>query len=453
MHIQHTFCAPHTALFNIDPSHAELPHLTTAAAYSRHTLTHRSFRFLLPDRVGSFDAVHPDVWALAVCLVVFPFVRKELRLSFAVSSAFAKAVEEASEGAVQVYPVDATLVPRERGPTQTVAFNGRPHATATAAVVGTDARLVAVDHWNASAGARTSPYPADALYFSLDAMEQTGYDVALVKTDAASVCEPYGFAMPLTACVGNVVLADLLQIGDVYVGARLCDVAAYGDVPAYEAGTKARTKVTVATGPVPTRLRAIGFQRHVLWTEPTNAPLPSPHTTLSFWIRLFGAVGLRVHFPLCGMCDTALVRVLHARQLWANANYCLYARPKNKCGECPECVYYDTIHRAMVAQTVPPRLLPQLWETMRASHPEAVGALRSLHIPNRWHLFWMFLATRRDLLPESKRKRDAWACDVLHAYSRVFKRHCYSLHAGMMPLVAGPQRDRIVRGLEALFRL
>ena len=471
-------------------------------------------------------------------LIVHPFVHRELRLSFAVSPVFAAAFADATGGTQRLFPIDPKGTPRTAPssdstssssphppPTPSIAFNGRVHSTTLAALLGTSSRLVAVDHWNATVGERTCPYPSDALYYALDVMETQGYRVALVKTDAASLCEPYGFVHPLTATLGNVLLADVLGFDAVYVGSRLTDVQAFGEVSRHRVGKGSLARTETRIGKVSTRLRVVSFKEGDLWVDapprtttdkeddntdnktddktdktqhtsntttsednpsdednPSSSPTTtttikptftdshpntsshpktpthhSHHTHLPFWTTLFRAVGLTLNFPLCGASDTCIVKLLHDRHYWDHAHYCLYARPRFKCGACIECVYYDTLHQvatsASTAQGIPPSLFSKTWARCTDQFPEAITSVMDLSHPNRWHLFWMALVTRRDAMPTSANVNRK-TMDVLYAYARVYMAHRFGLHAGMMGMLGGVDeggRGRVVEGWRRLF--
>ena len=73
--------------------------------------------------------------------------------------------------------------------------------------------------------------------------------------------------------------------------------------------------------------------------------------------------------------------------------------------------------------------------------------------PNRWHLFWMALVTRRDAMPTSANVNRK-TMDVLYAYARVYMAHRFGLHAGMMGMLGGVDeggRGRVVEGWRRLF--
>lgn len=407
MRIHHAW-ANHAVTFAVECDDDERPatyqtsrHYATLAP---HPVTGDvTFRFLLPDVLTNFDAVHPDLWGLVVFLVVAPFVGAELRLSFAVSSDFALAVADST--GKRVVPVDPTLEPRPGGTVApdgtprgtSVAYSGRVHSYVTAALMGQRARLVALDHWNATAGVRTAPYPADGLYFALDAMEVKQYRVAMVKTDVASVCAPYGLAHPLTATVGNVLLADALQLHTVAMGSRLHDLRAFD------------------TGP---DLAAVGF-KHV---DVPVADDPSVQGgTLVGWRRLFGVCGLALELPTCGIHDALIVRLLHEHRLWSEAHYCLYARPAFRCQACVECLYYDELRKAAKGNPTP---FDALWSVCQEKYPETLACVQESSVAHRWHGFWAAVVGP-DTGPDAP---------FVHALHTVWKRRATALHPGVQRL-------------------
>lgn len=469
MHIHHTFSASASTLsFQLDLSHHELQHLTYRTAHRQSTLANQSFRFLLPNAIHRFEDVHPDLLGLVVLLIVHPFVHQELHLSFAVSRVFADAVAEAFDGAVRLFPVDPDVPSRQAGcPIRTadatatpeaiqyqpsVAFNGRVHSTMAAAVVGTRAQLVALDHWNASAGVRTSPYPSDALYYSLDRMENQGFRVAMVKTDVASVCEPHGFAHPLTACVGNVLLADVLHLHTVHMGSALASMAAFGhtdhhNTPGARVTGNGKQKPPTI-GDVPATIDTLSFRSGRLVCDPNARGRDS----LASWWKVFGAVDLQLEFPLCGASDACIVKLLHDNQHWPNTSYCLYARPRYKCGQCAECVYYDTTHRAVTSTSLGTAEFAKVWRRCAKHLPEATTCVLDLASPNRWHLFWIGLTTCRDTMPADPKGTTQRAFDVFHACaSQRFAQMRFGLHGGMMALLGDACRKTVVDGWKGLY--
>ena len=520
MRITHAISPPNTVIFHIEPDKYELEHLTSSSSTSSSTsssnptdnptttnttttihnglgkpsptaLAHRTVRFLLPDAIPSFENVHPDLWALVVLLFVHPFIHKELKLSFVVSRTFADAVKAASHGTLNVFPVDSELVPRQpESSTSTsphprrpsVAFNGRVHSTTIATMLGSaSAQLVSVDHMNATVGERTSPYPPDALYYSMDRMERKEFRVAMVKTDVESMCEPFGFVHPLTACVGNVLLADALGLNAVHVGSRLADLEAYGNVIRSSSvdttncdngnGRSVKNKHPVRRSashthhllhldPPPATLKTVSFKsRNILSDYPpsTNSSI-SPHNftmytnTVPFWRALFSAVHLKLEFPLCGASDACIVNILDRLHVWKDVQYCRCSLPNVKCGNCPDCVYYDMTHQAVTCKAaLPSSMFSRTWELCATQFPEATANILHLDVPNRWHLFWVGLVTRRDTLPPAKKSKQEQAYNILHVYAQRFRRMRFGLHGGMFPLIETSQRQLVLDGWKHLF--
>lgn len=416
-------------------------------------LTESSFRIMLPDCIPSFEAVHNDVWAMIVLLVVFPFVKTttELRLSFGVSKEFALNYQKLS-GKTMV-PVNPSLSPRvgvqtpPQKATTSIAFNGRMHSFFTAAVLGPSAHLVAVDHWDSMLGERTSPYPPDALYYALDNMESNGHRVCIVKTDVQSMYEPYGFVHPISAILGNVLLADALQLSNVHLGCRLTDIHSYGTyrvqpvlknqmhLPKNKHIEHRRRIEVDADTPLPSR--CVSFRGDHLHIDPP--PHASPETTVAFWRSLLGGIGMHVEFPLCGVSDVLMVKLLVEHNMWVHANYCLYSRPKTRCGQCLECIYYDTLHTTVVAHSSVN--IDRLWQKFADNYPEATTSLSDVGTPCRWTLFWLEMIRRRDTVPKNVR-----GFDVLVAYHPAYLTRRWVVNS-MKHIVHDAQYDKIRKGL------
>ena len=415
-------------------------------------LTEYMFRILLPDKIASFDSIHNDVWAFIVLLVVFPFVKSasELRLSFGVSKEFALQYQKWSKK--KIVPVNPSLAPRSgKDCTHTsIAFNGRMHSFFTAAVLGSSARLVAVDHWDSVLGERTSPYPPDALYYALDNMESTGHTVAMVKTDVQSLYEPYGFVHPISSILGNVLLADVLQLTSVHMGCRLTDISAFGSYrvlpikrnqmhrPKYK-HTQHHRHIEVNSD-IPLPSQSVSFRNDQLYLTPTSH-LPS-ESTVDFWRSMLRCIGLHLEFPLCGVSDVLMVKLLIEHKMWAHANYCLYSRPKTRCHQCLECMYYDTLHTTIIAY--PSINIDKIWQLFSDKYPEATTSLSEIDVPCRWTLFWLEMIRRKDMVPKRVK-----GFDVLVAYHPAYLMRKWMVN-NMKHIVDNGQYDRIRNGLSRI---
>jgi hypothetical protein len=427
----------HSVLFTVECDVDELPaRFLTNRSYctmtrSRSVTGESTFRFLLPDCIVNFDGVHPDLWALVILLVVSPFIKDELRLSFSISSSFALAFNEST--GKRIVPVESTIQPRmhhrkyesdaDRRMFCGAAFSGRVHSYAVAAIMGQSTRLVALDHWNAPTLLRSSPYPSDGLYYSLDTMESKGFHVSMVKTDVASLCEPYGFPHPLTPACGPVMLADALDLHSVALGSRLYDVRALGD----DEGV----------------LSTIGFKamdlpvqnRYV--DEDTKTLQPTQEGTLESWRNLFSACGLSLELPTCGLHDALLVKLLAEHKLWHEIHYCLYARPDFRCNNCIECHYYNGLYEAVTTKT---DAFSDLLKQSQIRYPETLTCLNDMKCAHRWHLFWAMIASH---------SKDQTYPQLVRM-SQVLMSNFVRLHSGTKTLVDDEAWPNVERGLQRL---
>jgi hypothetical protein len=445
MHVKHHWdSAAHTVVFHIQLSEPEQPAVYNSPRYGAR-LAQPSFRILLPDRIAHFDDVHPDVWGLIVLLALFPFVKTELHMSFAVSSGFAECYRAAT--AKDVLPVNPTLVPHTSTPAAahaSVAFNGRVHSFTTAVVLGGATRLVAMDHWDSMRGERASPYPSDALYSALDTMESQGYRVCMVKTDVQSLYEPFGFVHPLSSIIGNLLLADALQLSSVHLGCHLDDVYTLGSYtvrakkdPNANANAS-RIRVDRDAG---TLVNQVSFKNQSLALCPSKKETRPEHT-VAFWRQMLAVVDLKLDFPLCGVTDALLVRLLHEHRMWAGAHYCLYCRPQKKCGSCTECLYYDSVHNSITKGDAPP-VFEKIWNRFADQYPEATAGIHDFGSPNRWHFFWLEMVRRKDMLPAGK------VFDMLGAYSGVYHEKKFVVK-NATHILEEAHADKVHRGLHRL---
>lgn len=438
MHITHSYNpSAHTVQFQIqmDSQHTAVHPAVHRTARKCITLQESSFRILLPDCISSFETIHNDVWAVIVLLVVFPFVRDELRLSFGVSKAFAIAYHDSCGKHIRT--VNPSLAPHTRtGNAPSVAFNGRLHSFVTAVVMGRSTRLVAMDHWDSMLGERTSPYPPDVLYYALDHMEHQGHRVGVVKTDIQSLCEPFGFAHPITSIVGNVLLMDALELGTVHMGCRLDDLSAYGayrvEKPTKRKASKRRVTVDSALS-APSR--CVSFREAQLFVD---AHPSQPELTLPFWRTMLGQIGLKLDFPLCGVNDGLLVKLMAEHNMWHEANFCLYSRPRKRCGRCVECMYYNTLHTSVTSSSI---TIDKVWQQFVADYPEATTSVNDIDVPCRWNVFWLDMIRRPDMVPSNVK-----GFDVLCAYHKVYQQRKWMVNS-MKHIVLDENYDKVRGGL------
>lgn len=444
MQIKHFFNSKtHTISFSIQLAEDETPAIyndTRKSAQLRNT----HFRMLLPDKIDGFECLHPDQWALIILLTVFPFVKSDLRLSFAVSSTFATAYNCSGK---HIFPIDPTLEPyggsNRPALRPSVAFNGRVHSFTTAAILGTSSSLIALNHWDSIVGERSSPYPQDALFYALDNLEEKGYDVHVVKTDIQSLYEPYGFAHPLTSTVGAILLSDVLGLDSVHVGCHMDELATYGKC------TARRTKQHVHTSSAAagsyqldtqqrTKVNYISFKHHQLQLDASDSV--SVESTLFFWREMFKTVRMRIDFPLCGATDAVLVKLLAEHQLWSTMHYCLYSRPTTKCGVCVECFYYDSLYQSVMRHKP---VFEKIWNVCTTAYPEATTSIYNLKIPSRWHMFWVEHITRVDILPQEK------VFKKLALYSREYHTHKYTIH-NVDHIIQNEFQNKVKHGIRRL---
>ena len=438
MQVTHTYNpSAHTVLFHIRTENTTPTPLVHRTPRRCTTLKESTFRILLPDSIESFDTIHNDVWALVVLLVVFPFVRTELRLSFGVSKEFALGYSE--HCGKSIVPINPVLAQRTAShPSHpSVAFNGRMHSFLTAVVLGPSSRLVAMDHWDSMLGERTSPYPPDVLYYAMDKMESKGHRVCLLKTDIQSLYEPYGFVHPITSVLGNVLFADALQLGSVHMGCRLDDMSAYG---AYRVEQKQKqkkrstdTRITV-DGELSVPSRCVSFRDEQLYVHQHK----QPELTLPFWRNMLQLVGIKIDFPLCGVSDVLLVKLLAEHKMWHEANYCLYSRPLKRCGQCLECLYYNALHTSVTTHSVN---IDKVWQQFTDKYPEATTSVRNVDTPCRWNLFWLEMVRRDDMTPVQTR-----GFDILCAYRKVYQQRKFVVNS-MRHIVTEEHYDRVRVGL------
>ena len=362
----------------------------TVARHARRQLelVRRSFRVMLPDAIRDFHDIHPDTWALLVVLAVHPFVGNRLELSFSVSAEFARVY---ALSRIRIEPIDQTLVARRSaatGHTKMVAFNGRPHSAVVAAMMGiANSVLCYVDHWNAATRVMNC---SDNVYAQLDGMMEKGFQAKIVKTDVQTLVEPPGFATLLGSALGCVLLCEAFERGGRRRGAPRCArIIALG------------SSLIDLHSMVDDALRVVSFKYGDLRTEQVSGEGADVAGTLHFWREIFAAAGFDLQLPTCGMPDTLALRLLKRADLLDSVTLCgsAEARIGYACDACPECLYYGTLARSLDQQVN----VERVWRQASERHPQALAPLadatRAVLPPSPWHLFWIDLVGREDILP------------------------------------------------------
>ena len=245
-------------------------------------------------------APHPDAEALAIFVIVRPWIGSRIQVPRGVSIEFANLVKKLF--ALEIGPVDKNLAPRTPG-TQPVVSYSAGYNSAAASVLFPDAVHLhhrRVTHPDVPDNGR---YRADAIEQLVVAAGGRGRDVHIVRSDFEHLCSPYptlphwfGFA------VGPLLLADHFDAGALILGGIL-------EITYLQSGTK-----------------WVGEPRRGTGID----PLPE-------------LVGLPIMRPLAGLSEVATMRLSLGSELRGIVRSCLGGTFDDACHQCAKCLRKDLL--------------------------------------------------------------------------------------------------------------
>jgi hypothetical protein len=165
----------------------------------------------------SLDTIHPDVLALSVMLMVYPFTHKSIELPIGVSNTFAEDV--ALRTSKEVHPVDSSLQPRKNSKSQlpALAFSGGIDSTAALMLMPSNTVLVFLDRILRKT--LYNSYNPAAARHACDYLSHHGRSVYKIRTDLEYLKAPVpGYPVDVANAVPLLLLSDYLGLNGVGFG-------------------------------------------------------------------------------------------------------------------------------------------------------------------------------------------------------------------------------------------
>ncbi|OPJ56510.1 DUF6395 domain-containing protein [Alkalithermobacter paradoxus] len=162
------------------------------------------------------NKVHPDILALSIILISYPFIKSKLTLPFGVSKVFHDHFEDV--GRKEIFPIDYNLKPRE------VPLNGVPALAysggidSTAALTLMPRTTVAVFLDRIQPEAKKNIYNKEAAHYACKSLRKLGRSVYMIESDLEYIREPVGFPVDIAVAVPILLLADYIGFDSVAFG-------------------------------------------------------------------------------------------------------------------------------------------------------------------------------------------------------------------------------------------
>lgn len=264
----------------------------------------------LPETWASQD-LHPDLLALAVLLLAYPFAVQRLEMPSGVSARFAEVTSRWTR--LDIGPVNPRLTPRQTpDPAMPgLAFSGGMDSTAAMIVMPEDTRLFFLDRPKGEE--HSSHYSPDAARFACEHMSRAGRQTFQMLSNLEELRTPIGFPVDWANSIPLVLMADHERLG----------CAAFGTVmeSAYRTGHAAY-------------LESLHWEPYLRWN------------------RIFQAAGLPLTLPVAGLSEVATSSIVLRSAYRSIAQACVRGMPGDPCMHCYKCFRKQLLQAALEGHPV-----------------------------------------------------------------------------------------------------
>lgn len=252
-------------------------------------------------------ATHPDLLALAACVIGSPWLFKKLTLPFPVSAQFAETM-------AQKLKVEATHVSTAVSP-RTPEADSRPGLSFSAGVdslaclaLMPDNTIPVFSHRAPAPMESSTLYKDDAPLHAIEKMNEMGQETYKVTSDLEWLRSPVGFGVDPSPAVPLILMADYLNL----------DAIAFGTISeaAYRTGTE----------------HFIDYAERVVFTK---------------WKAAFEAAGIDYVNCVAPMSELCTTRISRETKFGHLAQSCVRGIPGKPCGQCVKCFRKSLIESSM----------------------------------------------------------------------------------------------------------
>lgn len=264
---------------------------------------------------------HPDVFALAMLSIIYPFCGSEMKLPQGVSKDFHDQVFKITKK--KVLPVNDKLSPR-KAPSNSVpalAFSGGIDSTAAVLLLPEDTHLFYIDRITPK-GTRTL-LNQEAAYYACDAMADLGKMVHKIKTDLQYLRKPVGFNSFLADVVPALLLADYYGFDSIANGHTL------------EEGY---------------RIGYLGYQ------DCKDTELINP------WYSLLVKIDMPYTLPTIGLSEVCTTTIVKRSPYHEFAQACSRGKIKKPCMNCYKCFRKSLLEKVLENRPIHDRFLDELFK-------------------------------------------------------------------------------------------
>lgn len=254
----------------------------------------------------TIDAVHPDVFALAIMSIIYPFCGSTIRLPQGVSKHFHDQVVQLTD--IKVLPVNDNLSPRT-APSNAVpalSYSGGVDSTAAVVLLPADTHLFYIDRMFPK-GVKPQ-LNQEAAYYACDSMAEMGKNAHKIKTDLAFVRKPVGFSTFLSDAVPALLLADYYGFDSIANGHTLEE--------GYQIG-------------------------HLGYKDCRDTKIGKP------WQSLLESIDMPYTLPTVGLSEPSTTRIVMESPYHEFAQSCVRGQVKQPCMNCYHCFRKNLLEKVL----------------------------------------------------------------------------------------------------------
>ena len=279
-------------------------------------INNRSCFFELPFEIK--EKIHPDVLAMAIILMIFPFTKYNIKLPFSISKEFAEVFMNNFE--IQIGPVDNSILPRKvQNGRPGLSYSGGVDSTAALALMPKNTAIIFLNRIIPSY--KNSLYDKTAALNTLKDVSNT-YQTYKVNTNMEYIRNPIGFPIsnfgkrgdiPLSSAVPIVLLADKLNID------------------------------SIAYGIVMESLYLVGHEKFDDFSQ---------NKIFINWKKLFNKIGIDLFFPTAGLSEVSTSKISNNFSISKYVRSCMRGKKDEPCKKCIKCFRKLTLDKALLKEGV-----------------------------------------------------------------------------------------------------
>lgn len=268
----------------------------------------------------NIEKIHPDVFALVIILIAYPFVDKEIEVPIGVSQSFHDSFKK--ETNKSIYPVDQNLNPRTspKNAVPGLAYSGGVDSTAALTLLPNSTVCFFLDRILPNELEKNLKlYNKQSVYNAYAQLEKQGRRGYMIKTDLEYVRVPRGFPLELSTTIPALLLSD-------YVG---MDSIATGTIMEHQF--------------IPYHKISLDRDYFVKWRN------------------IFECVDITLNQVTAGISEVGTMKIVLNSPYHSFNHWCMRGDNSNPCLKCDKCFRKKLLEMILLKQDIPDDILDSLF--------------------------------------------------------------------------------------------